>query len=499
MNGVLNFSQWAKSSSINENVKAAKSYLIKKYVDLNRIEEITPDVEQAALSSRAYKNIRELLKGNDGYVYAFVKFNLDHNVSLTDLTDLYTKIKENAGSLNALPMSIEEYSKQETVNGVNPFEALMDQFHNIEQRRKHKWIIDKVNGDLRRSIKQLSSEELDRLFKAAQLIDKADEEAGEFKDPTTGQITNNRISLLKKSNAFKEADKYLVWVEEMAEGVSNSDVASKVNVLRSLQPEAGIIYNRGGYLALSIRTEHAQKELCSVASWCINRGSWGSYGGQSNAIQINIFNFNEPVTRPMHIVGTTITNGRVSTAHDKNDAYVQKSSDPAEHFTLLGYPQEIVKKIVDSLPTEQTIKKIVTGLGIDTSKPTELLLSLVKSTYKINLDVETEIRNVIIGIVRDQLTKKLSRSEILDFYLKFGTLSTFSARILNILIPDLTDQEKSMILDRLDDIINRPEKGIRAIINHNGRSAHPQLTRIVDDEEKIKTLVTSGESISDIE
>lgn len=497
MNGILNFSQWSNTGELNENVKAAKSFLIKRYAEKNKIEEITPEDERKAVSHKAYDKIRELLKGNDGYVYAFVKFHFDHNATVRDLEELYTKIKENAGSLNTLPMTIEEYSKEELVNGVNPFEALMDQFNNIEERRKHKWIIDKVNGDLRRSIKSMPPETIDRLYKAAKLIDEADADAGDFTDPETGRVTNNRISLLVKSNAFKDGMIYLKWVEEMAEGVSNSELSGKVNALRALQPEAGILYNKGGYLAMSVRTEHAQKELCSVANWCINRGSWGSYGGQTNSLQFNIFNFNLPVTNPLHIVGTTIKeDGRVSTAHDKNDAHVLKDSDPYRHFIALGYPQDLANALVNSIETEKMIKSIVTGLGINTSNPSELLASLVKSTYKINLDVEENIRNIIVGIIRDQLSTKLSREAILELYMKFGVLSTFSARILNILLPNLSDAEKTSLLNNNDRMINDPGRGLKAILARTGRGTYPQLAKAVDDEEQIKDIITSGESIT---
>jgi hypothetical protein len=497
MNGILNFSQWSNTGELNENVKAAKSFLVKRYAEKNRIEEITPEVEQKAVDNKAYNKIREVLKGNDGYVYAFVKFHFDHGASIGDLEQLYDKIKENAGSLNTLPLTIEEYSKEKTVNGVNPFEALMDQFNNIEERRKYRWVIDKVNGDLRRSIKSMSPEMIDRLYKAAKLIDEADKEAGDFKDPETGKVTNNRISLLVKSNAFKDGVTYLKWVEEMAEGASNSELSGKVNALRALQPEAGIIYNNGGYLAMSVRTEHAQKELCSVANWCINRGSWGSYGGKTNSLQFNIFNFNLPVTNPLHIVGTTIdSNGRVNTAHDKNDSHVMKDQDPYRHFIALGYPQDLATALINSIETETTIKSIVTNLGINTSNPSDLLASLVKSTYKIDLDVEENIRNIIVGIIRDQLSTKLSRESVLDLYMKFGVLSTFSARILNILLPNLTDEEKTKLLDNNDKLINDPGRGLRAILARTGRGAYPQLAKAIDSEEQIKDIIASGESIT---
>jgi len=499
MSGILNFSQWASSTVLNENVQAAKRELTKRYAEKHGIEEITPEIEQKAIDNKYYAKIREILKGGDGYVYAFTLFHLDHRATLGDLEELYKKIKENSGSLGSLPMSVEEYAKQETVNGVNPFEALMDQFHNIEERRKYRWIIDKVNGDLRRSIKSMAPEKIDRLFKAAKLIDEADEEAGDYIDPETGKPSNNRISLLKKSNAFNDGDKFLVWVEEMADGVSNSEISAKVNALRAIQPEAGIIYNKGGYLVMSVRTEKAQKELCSIANWCINRGAWGTYGGRTGSLQFNIFNFNLMVTDPMHITGTTIyASGQVHTAHDKNDDYIQKSTDPEKHFAGLGYPEDLITSVMSSMETEYTIKNIVADLGIDTSKPADLLSMLVKSTYKINLDVEENIRNIIVGIIRDQLSTKLSKSEVMELYMKFGVLSTFSAKILNVLVPNMTDEEKKKLLDNNDRMINDPGRGLKAILARMGRGAYPQLAKAVDTEEEIKDIISSGESITSV-
>ena len=503
MSGILNFSQWANPVVLNENIQRAKAELIKRYAEKHRIEEITPEIEQKATEDRAYNKIREIVKNNDGYVYAFLLFWLDHEASFNDLEELYARIKDNAGSLNSLPMTIEEYSKQDKVNGVDSLEALGDQFHKMEERRKYRWIIDKVNGDLRRSIKSMSPENIDRLYTAAKLIDKADEEAGDFTDPDTGIKTNNRRSLLFKSNAFKDGLTYLDWVEKMADGVSNSEISSKIALLRSLQPEAGILYNSNGYLAMSIRTEHAQKELCSIANWCINRGRWGIYGGEKDALQFNIFNFNLPVTHPLHLTGTTIKDttihgdGRVTDAHDKNDDVILKSADPTTHFTKLGYPSDLVDIVVSTIPRETTIKTIVTGLNINSSTPFNLLLSLVKSTYTVNLDVEADVRQIVLEIVKDQLSKKLSRGEVFDLFIKYGVLSTFSAKMLNVLIPTLSDNEKDELLKVTNKIINDPVNGFRAIIARFGRSKYPQLTAILDAENEVKDIVLNGNSTLD--
>ena len=495
MNGVLSFAQWAKSSSINENVKDAKKYLIDRYAVQNRIKEITPEVEREALDNEEFRAIREILKGNDGYTGAFVRFHFDHNASLEKLKELYALIKKNSASLSSLPMSIEEYSKQRLVNNVNSFEALMDVFDWMEEKRKHKWVIENVNRTLRNNIKSLSPAIIDRFYRSAQLIDKADEIAGDFIDPITKQKTNNKLSLLLKSDSYSNAEDFLEWVERVAQSVSNSDLRSKIEMLKEVQPEAGVLYNSGGYFAMSVRTEDAQKKLCSIANWCTNRGSWYTYGGQENRVQFNIFDFGLPITNPMHITGTTLEKDRVTHSHDKNDTDIIKSRNPYDHFVGLGYPKDLAKRLASSIEIELTIKKIVTGLGIEKVTPQDLLFSLVKSTYKIDLDIESQIRDVIIEIVRDRLRNEISRENILESYMKFGVISIFSARLLNILIPNLSNEEKDRLLNKNDQLINDPTRGFKYILSNFGRSAYPQVAKAVEDQDKIKDIIISGESI----
>lgn len=501
MNGILNFAQWAKSGKLNENVKAAKSYLIKMYAEKNRIEEITPEDERKAVDIKPYNQIREIVGSNDGYVYPFIKFHFEQKIPVTGPDDvrltikkMYTKIKDHAGMLNTLPMTIEQYANTPNIGNISGFESLMDEFDRYDLRKKHKWVIEKVNGELRRSIKQMTREEIDRLYAAAKIIDDVDAESGkEYKD-------SQQVSILKKSNAFKDGRVYLNAIESTADGLSNSDVNQKINELRTVEPEAGLIYVGQGYLVISVRTQRAQLELFKIvnSTWCLNYAkAHKSYGGKPGYLQYNIFNFNLPVTDQLHIVGNTIdANDRLANSHQMNDDPIIKSYNFAEHLKILGYPTELIDSVINSIQIEREIKTIVEQLGIDTSKPIDLLNSLVKSTYKINLDVEENIRNTIVGIVRDQLSKKLSKDEILDLYMKFGILSTFSARILNILLPTLSDEEKTKLLNTNDRIISDPGRGFKAIVARHGRGAYPQITRAIDSEEQIKDIITSGESIT---
>ena len=507
MNGVLTFTQWTRSIRLNEHVQLAKRYLIKRYVEDHNIDNITPEVEQKALNIPAYDKIRTIVRPNDGYVFPFVKFHFDHNASLEKLTLLYQLIKNNAGSLNTLPMTIEEYSNQESVHGLNPIEALLDALRKIERRRKYRWVVDKVNSTLSKNIKaSLDEIELDRLYTAAELIDVADQKAGTTQeDEKAGNIPANsksfRSTVLSASSRYTDPRIYLEYIEGFAEGASNIDIQEIVNKLDDAGPGAGLLYLKNKRLVMSTRTAQAQKEVCSIVSnWCINDWAWPSYAGKHpDALQINIFDFNLSVTDAMFVTGTTIDeHGRVYSSSDKNNRpgeSIKKSNDPVQHFALLGYPNDLIQVIMKSMPTEIAIKRIITELKIETSDPLDLLLMLVKSSYDVDLDVAQNVQDVVISIIKDQLSKKLSRSAILELFYKYGVLSTFSARILNILIPDLTDSERTELLNANDKIFN----DMRSIIRLNGPKLFPKIVDRLNHEEQIKNIINSGESITNIQ
>jgi hypothetical protein len=491
MSQILTFTDWRKGASLNENIQAAKAYLTKKANEDPEFKRFSEDGKDP-LKHPDYLKILELLKSNQGYVYPFVRFRFEHKASMEQLEEIYHKIKENPGAIAQLPMTIEEYSKQTRVNGVNPAEALIDEFVRIETRKKHRWIIDKVNGDLRRSIKALPKESIDRLLVAARVIDEADAESGDYVDPETGKVSNNKITLLKKTNAFTDGAKYLAWVEEYANGVANSDIKSKINEIKQLEPEAGILYSNGGYLAISVRTESAQKALCSSAAWCINRGSWGSYGGKAGAIQINIFNFNLPTTNVQYITGTTITNGKVTASHDKEDANLLTTSDPADHLSKY-YPKELVEVVVSKIEREVKLKQFITNLGVDNAKAEQLLESVIKLSYQLDRESNEADRNVMVTIIKDHLLNKLSEQEIVSTYSKLGVLSEFSARVLNSLFPNLSKETKDKVIDATSRIMTQ----LKTILARTGRDYNPTLTNAVDHEDEIIEIIISGDSITD--
>ena len=182
------FTEFINSHQINETVAVAKAYLFPKFKEEIEQINLSPDEmvgaedetiilrkkENAWLKqNREYQQILQIVGSNQGYVGPFVKFRFEQGARLevpstaeegrSSIRRLFDLIKESPQALNQLPMTVEEYSNADEVNGVSGFESLWDQLYAIKTRKKHKWAIDSVNGELRRSIKQLSPDEIDRL------------------------------------------------------------------------------------------------------------------------------------------------------------------------------------------------------------------------------------------------------------------------------------------------------------------------------------------------
>ena len=151
---IESFNSWKRSGRIlNENVQAAKQYMLKRFAQAKGIEvsEITPEDQARVFANEDYKKVLQLIQPLPGYASTFVKFKFDHRVSFEQLAELLEKIKANSQFLGELSIPIIEFPNQKEINGVSAFEALMDEFTKIETRRKAKWILNELPGNLRRA------------------------------------------------------------------------------------------------------------------------------------------------------------------------------------------------------------------------------------------------------------------------------------------------------------------------------------------------------------
>jgi len=475
---IESFNSWKRSSRLlTENVQAAKQYMLKRFAQAKGIEvsQITPEDQARVFANEDYKKVLQLIQPLPGYAATFVRFRFDHRVSFEQLQQLLDKIKANSQFLGELSIPIIEFPNQERVNGVPAFEALMDEFNQIETRRKAKWILNELPGNLRRAARELPKEDLQRLFNAATIMNDLGEEV--------------KVRLLKKAKAFTDPMDFVVYAENYVKGYLNSDVQSKINKLEELEPEGSVIYADDRYLMLSARTEKAQKELCSVANWCINRGSFNQrqYGG--GAVQINTFDFGLPPTDPHHLIGTTISyDGKVTYSHDINDHSVKTTDDITKHLEKFGYPEKMIKTLLTVFPIEAMIKKVITELNLDKKSPIQVLDSVIKASYKVNPEDDQESARVILNILMERIAPAVKEEEIIALYMKFGVMSIFSAKLFNMLLPNIDPQTRAEIIQNAKAILDEI-KGYAS----TGLFKYPQLLNAVKSEPKIIELL--GESI----
>jgi hypothetical protein len=425
---------------LDESTKAAKEYMFQRAAKKMRKEpaELTPEEKDQILTDPQYLQIVDLAKAFPNYLTALLKFGLDQKASLEDLRTLLQTLQDKKQLLSQLGRSPQEvldnYSNREPVNGIFGFEQLTDAIRTIERIKEAKWFIDSMPRKIREQFRALTPEEQQPFITAAIQLKELGEEA---------------ISrFFKKIKAFenKPISDVGEYIERYLKGFSNLDMQKKIQDIENLEPEAGIIYSDDQYLVMSVRTEKAQKDLCAVANWCINRGSFSSYA--NDAVQLNIFNFGTSSSDPLFLTGTTVYyTGKVRTSHDINDSMIKKSDDPTEHFSQLGYPDEVVSTIIRELPREMMVKKVVYDLNLDKNKPIEVLFNIIKQSYSIDPQTDPETLDIVLDIVRTRIKENLTRAEIIKMYTEYGVLSKFSAMLVKELLDDSSPEEMQQIID----------------------------------------------------
>jgi hypothetical protein len=469
-----------KTASVFENISGAKAYMLKWYAAKNRIQPntMTDDDKREALNTEKYKEIIQLIGNAHGYAMSFVKFHFEHGATIEQLKELIQMLVADGSIQRVLPRPIDQYAatpKGERINGVNPFEALMDDIRNIEVRRGAKWIIDELPGDLRRSFRTLPEEEQQKLLNVATLLNDQGEEV--------------KKRLLAKARAFSTIAEFITFAENYVKGYSNNDIASKMAKIEELEPEAGILYADDKYLMLSARTEKAQKDLCSVANWCINRGSFNnaSYGG--GAIQINTFDFTKSATDAYHLIGTTISyDGQVTYSHDINDRSVKTTSDPVEHFRKFGYPEQMIRVLMATLPVEAVIKRVVTDLQLDRRSPVDIFEDIIKSSYTVNTENNEAATKVIMSILMERLVPIMSKQDMMSKYLKLGAISEFSSKLFNVLFKDATPEERERVLAKNEEIYRL----LHTIEARGATKLSQAMKNIIDAKAKVKQILDQG-------
>ena len=370
-------------------------------------------------------------------------------------------------------------------------------YHNKQIQITKSEILDKIPNPLRSLIKSQPEDSLVKIINLLIELSSLNKKIGEFietdKDsPIFGQPTTvlRNFFLLISAYKNKPVKDFYEKINNMVKGLS-SNKAQKIADATSLEPQVKILYNDNNYLAFSVRTEEAQKKLCSEAHWCLNTGSFKSYA--ANAVQLNIINYNEPIATAKYITGTTINfdSGDVTSSSDYNNSNIKKSSNLETHLLNNGYPDELVDSIVSQMPSEILIKTALYSIGDSKSGLLEFIEKMIASTYR---QTATRSKNSAISklnideifeIMKPQIDKYLDENVVINLYKKYGILSLDSVRIFKLLLSNISEADKADIYSVTVSNYARIHKSAKLNIS----VLMPQLTKILAEEDQVKAAL----------
>ncbi len=530
LNYIYTFSKWQNyksESSLMENIQAAKSFIEKK--EAAKLEkkpsELTPEEKEKAINNRHFQEILDLVKDSTGYALPMVKFHFDQGVKIgrkedmenfdvglyygedlenprdiSTITQLLGWLKKRSHLISQLPMSVDQFASINPETGQKGFEMLADSIRTLERNLQAKWLVDRLTGKLKREFRELSPEKQQVFYNVARSFQKLDKEAKELNKSKQNYPSNRFLQKIAQMSEW-DINKIIEYAENQIKAYDNASYKKLIEKLRVLEPEAGIVYDVSPYFALSIRTEKAQKDLCAIANWCLNRGAWENYAGKTG-VQINIFNFDLPTSDPLYLTGTTITyDGKVTHSHDINDTAIMNSGSRKsiyDHFRGIGYPEDVCKSLEETIPleiiTKRTLEKInatATSGGSVQDRARNIAKALwdvagQRISGKINQEEWSSILRVVSEILNNQnndLMSAIKRKYLEAGIHSLGSLSIFETFILDMLNPN----EKEEILEKTNVIFEKMRNVVEALNIQKEQGGSDK--KIGEEQKKIDALM----------
>ena len=459
----MDFYELQKSSLILENIADAKKLLVKDYAEKQKknVNEIPEEIKKSIWRDPKFQKVLKLSEKTPGWVYPLTKFYVidgadweeieskDSEGNPTGIYDMLIDLKQN---LNQLPLkNVDSYARiiPSKEDERPAYEVLGDDLRAMQSKRKLKKIYDELIPRMKNEFDRVAASKNPKdkeLIENLELFALALEKLKPRTDPKTGEIeipfkvfkakTGMRFSDTPAAlhpehgnPSFKDpAVAFRALVKECMDLVDNwnKGLIEYTEKLMKLGLRAGILYDKGGYLAMSARTPEAQKVVSGDTNFCINNDStFWNYGDGS--IQLNIINGNLPKANKKYLLGVTIKkDGVVKNCAWKNNTgsdrdFHKSGINYAAFLKGLEYPQELIQDIIDKFDSEVTIKLSLEQFYKESKSltPNSLIKSLINIKQGIfNGVVSPEQWDQISGIV-SFIVKEERGIPISDFVKEF--------------------------------------------------------------------------------
>jgi hypothetical protein len=392
---------------LNENVKIAKSYYLKKVkgdflkkkedievvdgelpsdVESDQPIELSPEQQSELLNDEDFLFIMNLVKNSPNYAVPFVKFKYDQGATLDDLSNVFNLItnQSNKSLLGNLPLgSVNAYAALENTEGENPgYELLGDHMTTLITKKEGMWIVKSLSRSAGtrdatgRNIPGKTPIDQKRLYENAtqEIKDKIIDIASQFKSKEFDVKGFKRmISKYTTLEAIIEA-------MEIKINTSGTPMAENIKLHQAEFPGSSIVWEGADKFLVIYRSSWTLGKFCGFTDWC-NRPSTGPYqvssgGGMSGRfhsyasdgkVQFAMWDYSKSQTDPMRLVGFTIDPyGNLTAAADVPNNYSstpgkiggssKKLKDVLEYFEV---PEVSKQYVLDSLEGESDLMKEV--------------------------------------------------------------------------------------------------------------------------------------------
>lgn len=369
---LFNYKQFLNDEPLNENLDKAKKFLKDRYLiskaagDLKLIDtKLADDLKHGDKRTITFKDfseedqskiklklrelklsdeqvrsierdpefmkIREIVKDNLGYTYAFTYFYYVEMLSIEELTDIYNKIIEYRGLLDKLPKKFDNNFIDPNIP--NNAEVLIDGFGILEEYRKVRKILDTFTSRLKAEYAKASEATKQQISEIAVGFDnvKADKKEkiwrqffGEMKVDTSPTLPNGNAnpnfnkevwssSLKRFENTDNPLRELIKAAKNHLKSSENDNIIAFYDKISDCNMKYGArgtetILDENGILIIEVKSFQANQFLNGHTRHCIkdSESQWNSYVANHYNKQYYLYNFNINQTDNTSVIGVTI-------------------------------------------------------------------------------------------------------------------------------------------------------------------------------------------------